>query len=81
MFSYDFKAIEPTDQMFPEDFGVMGNGGCNGKIPFNGKKQDIVLSEEQLKILSSGAYIVVQIGEWEDGTPSFLRISAPNSSP
>lgn len=44
---------------------------------YSGTKRDVVLTPAQLSDLTAGRSIYLQIGAWDDKTPSFIRISPP----
>jgi hypothetical protein len=44
-------------------------------VAFNGTKRDVTLSEGDLQVLQSGGYTYILIGNWDDGTPAYVKLA------
>lgn len=45
---------------------------------YSGTKRDVALTGEQLADLIAGRSIYLQIGQWDDKVPSFIRVTPPD---
>jgi hypothetical protein len=44
---------------------------------YSGTKEDVRLTEVDMKALNLGDTVYIRIGEWDDKTPAYIRLSPP----